>query len=166
MLTCTTNNLVPNMQFVSRPGKCCHSAVLQKVLSHDIIWLTKLTAAFTENDAVGCYDRLMNNVSLLILFWMGVPSTVTSSIGKIWDQAVHHIKKIYGTSTSTYSSTPTFPLFGPGQGSTSWPIFWLLRFCLIIDSFDPNLATALFTSVTLEVVVCTLGTAFVDDSSL
>jgi hypothetical protein len=119
MLTCTTNNLVPNMQFVSRPGKCCHSAVLQKVLSHDIIWLTKLTAAFTENDAVGCYDRLMNNVSLLILFWMGVPSTVTSSIGKIWDQAVHHIKKIYGTSTSTYSSTPTFPLFGPGQGSTS-----------------------------------------------
>jgi hypothetical protein len=148
------------------PGENCHSAVLQKVLSHDIVQITKQTAAFMENDAVGCYDRLMNNVLLLILLCLGVPSTVTSSMGKIWDQTVHHIKTIYGTSTSTYSSTPNFPLFGPGQGSTCGPIFWLLCFCLIVDSFDSNLATVIFTSVTMDVVVRYLGTAFVDDSSL
>jgi hypothetical protein len=61
------NNLVPTMQFGSRPGKKCHSAVIQKVLSHDIVRLTKQTAAFMENEAIGCYDRLMNNLLLLIL---------------------------------------------------------------------------------------------------
>ena len=97
---------------------------------------------------------------------MGTPTSVTSRMGKIWDQTVHHIKTIYGTSTKTYSNTPTIPLFGPGQGSTCGPIFWLLCFCLIVDSFDPDLSTAMFTSVTMEVAVRTLGTAFVDDSSL
>lgn len=97
---------------------------------------------------------------------MGMPTTVTSSMGQVWDQTVHHIKTIYGTSVSTYSSTPNFPLFGPGQGCTCGPIFWLLCFCLIVDSFDPDLATAVFASATMEVVVQTLGTAFVDDSSL
>ncbi len=160
------NKLISHMQFGSRPGKNCHSAVLQKVLSHDIVRLMTQTAAFMENDTVGCYDRLMNNVLLLILLRMGMPSKVTTSMGSIWDQTVHHIKTIYGTSTSTYSSSPTFPLFGPGQGSTCGPIFWLLCFCLIVDSFDPELALAVFTSVTMDVVVHTLGTAFVDDSSL
>jgi hypothetical protein len=37
---------------------------------------------------------------------------------------------------------------------------------LIVDSFDPDLSTAIFTSVTMEMVLRTLGTAFVDDSSL
>jgi hypothetical protein len=84
------NNLVPNMQFGSRPGKNCHSAVLQKVLSHDIVQLTKQTAAFMENDTVCCYNRLMNNILLLLLLHMGIPSTVKSSVGKLWNQTVHH----------------------------------------------------------------------------
>ncbi len=76
---------MPTMQFGSRPGKNFHSAILQKVLSHDIVCLTKQTAVFMENDAIGCCDRLMNNPLLLILLRLGTPSTVTSSMGKIWD---------------------------------------------------------------------------------
>jgi hypothetical protein len=160
------NKMVPQMQFGSRPGRNCHSAVLQKVLSHDIVRLTQGTATFMENDTVGCYDRLMNNILLQILLKLGLPSTVTKSIGNIWDNTIHNIKTIYGTSATTYTSTPQVPLFGPGQGSTCGPILWLLCFCLIVDSIDPTLSTAMFTSVCKHVLIRTVGTAFVDDSSL
>jgi hypothetical protein len=135
------NDMVSNMQHVSRPGKNCHSAVLQKVLSHDIVRLTHTTSAFIENDATGCYDCLMNNLILLLLLKLGLQNTATKCLGTTWDQTVHRIKTIYGTSDTTYFSTPTTPLFGPGQGSTAGPLLWLLVFCLIVDSIDPRLAT-------------------------
>jgi hypothetical protein len=102
----------------------------------------------------------MNNVLLLLLLWVGLPAMVLS-MGNIWDQTTHHIKMLYDTSKITHSSTPKIPLYGPGQGSTCCPIFWILFFCLIVDSI-----TAIFTSVSLDLIVSTLGTAFVDDSSL
>ncbi len=45
----------------------CHSyfnlcRLLKKVLAHDYIPLTATTAAVIENDAIGCYDRLVNNL--------------------------------------------------------------------------------------------------------
>jgi hypothetical protein len=59
--------MLPEMQFGSRPRKGYPSAVLRKVLSHDYVCLLKQTEAFVENDAVGCYDRLVNNLILIIL---------------------------------------------------------------------------------------------------
>ena len=108
----------------------------------------------------------MNNLLLLILLRLGMDRNIAKCMGSRWDQTVHHIKTVYGTSSTTYYSTPQVPLFGPGQGSTCGPIFWLLCFCLIIDSIDPDITAALFVSVSSQIVVSTMGAAFVDDSSL
>ena len=154
------------MQFGSRPGKQCQSAVLSKVLSHDIVRLTRNTAAFIENDAVGCYDRLVNNLLLMLLEKLGLPLSVPQCLGSIWDSTIHLIKTIYGTSEITYCSTPDTPLFGPGQGSTCGPLFWLLSYWIIVGSIDPTITAATYVSACTEVVATVLGVSFVDDSSL
>ena len=50
------SNLVPEMQFGSRPGKMSISPVLQKVLTYDIARLAKTVIGCEENDAISCYD--------------------------------------------------------------------------------------------------------------
>jgi hypothetical protein len=111
--------MVSNMQHGSHPGKNCHSPVVQKTLSHDRVHLTCTNSAY---DATGCYDRLMNNLLLMLVVMLGLQNTATKCLGNTWDQTVHSIKTIYGTSDTTYFSTPTTPLFGPGQGSTAGPL--------------------------------------------
>jgi hypothetical protein len=41
-------NLIPEMQYGSRPGKLCISPVLNKQLTHDIVRQTKRNAAIIE----------------------------------------------------------------------------------------------------------------------
>lgn len=158
--------MTPPMQFGSTPGKQCLSAVLKKVLTHDYVRLTKTSAAFMENDAVGAYNRLMNNIILLMPSKLGLPASVNQCLGEIWDQATHHIKTIYGISSSHYSSTHEQPLYGPGQGSTCGPPFYSLCYWLIVTSMDPSITTATFISICKSIRVESTGISFVDDTSL
>jgi hypothetical protein len=136
------NRLLSDMQLGSRPGKNCISAVLKKVLEHDHIRLLRQPAAFIKNDATGCYDRLINNLILLVLKKLGILPAVTACLGKLWDQTIHLIKTIYGTSDVKYTSTVEMPLYGPCQGSMCGPIFWLLCYWLIVSSLDPSITAA------------------------
>jgi hypothetical protein len=46
------NSFIGDMQYGSCPGQQCQSAVLQKVLLHDITRISKILASFIENNAV------------------------------------------------------------------------------------------------------------------
>jgi hypothetical protein len=95
-----------------------------------------------------------------------LPKSVTACIGELWDHVVHMVKTIYGISSETYGSTDDKPLYGPGQGSTCGPLFWLLCYWLIVQSLDPSITAAKFVSVCKDIVVKLTGVSFVDDSSL
>jgi hypothetical protein len=160
------NGMLPQMQHGSVPGKHCLSAVLKKVFSHDYIGLTKTSGAFIENDAVGCYDQLVNNLVLMLIVKLGLPRSVAACIGELWDNVVHLIKTIYGISSVSYGSTDLQPLYGPGQGSTCGPLFWLLCYWVIVKSLDPKISAAKFVSTCRDIIVKIIGASFVDDSSL
>jgi hypothetical protein len=168
--------IIPEMQYGSRPGKLCISPVLNKQLTHDIVRQTKQTIAVIENDAVGCYDRLMNPFILLGMRWLGVPESLAKSIGQTWSHTTHFIKTQFGVSTVSYTNTPQTPLFGPGQGSTTGPTLWQLSFVFLEDSAieagldlseleEPiNQLTLISTDGSTELDAS--GEAFVDDSNL
>jgi hypothetical protein len=160
------NKLNNNMQYSSRPAQQCQSVVFQKVLAHNISHVSKHPSGFIENDAIGCYDRIANNLALLLLQCLGFAISVCKCIGNLWDNTIHFIKTGYGTSKITYKSTTSTPLFGPGQGSTTGPPFWLIVFFAITESLDPLLSQSLYRSVCYRITVASNGAAFVDDASL
>jgi hypothetical protein len=78
-------NTIRDMQSGSRKGKMCQSAVLNKHLVFELIRNTEETAIFIENDAVGCFDRIVNPLILMFLLHLGVPRTVLSSLAQTWE---------------------------------------------------------------------------------
>jgi hypothetical protein len=102
----------------------------------------------------------------MILKKLGLPPSVSTCIGQIWDATVHMIKTIYGTSTITYKNSAEKPLYGPGQGFTCGPTFWLIIYWLIVESIYPNMTTAKFLSACRAVFLEVFGTSFVDDTGL
>ena len=136
------NKLNSSMQYGSRPAHQCQSVVLPKILAHDISNMTKVPSAYIENDARWCYNRIANNLALLLLQRLGFAVSICHCLGKLWDKTTHLIKTAYGTSKVTYKSTASTPLFGPGQGSTTGTPFWLIIFFAIVDSIDSSLSKA------------------------
>ncbi len=95
------NKMLHDMQHGSRPGRECISPDLNKVITSDLILQAKTSGAFIENDATGCYDRLVNTIVFLEHWHLGVAPMIIQSIKHSWEQATHHIKTAYGYSTHT-----------------------------------------------------------------
>jgi hypothetical protein len=86
-------SLISTMQYGSDEGRQCTSAVLHKQLAHDIIHNQKNIAAFIENDTIGCYDRMTNNLLLLELQCLGLQDTAITSLSQTWENTIHHKKR-------------------------------------------------------------------------
>ena len=108
----------------------------------------------------------MNNLVLLTLCRVGFPSSLTSAISLLWDNTLHHIKTVYGTSSIAYGHTAGDPLYSPGQGCSYGPPFWNLLYKLISDSLGPTFTAAKFHSVCRSIFVSIFGSFFIDNSSL
>jgi hypothetical protein len=115
---------------------------------------------------VGCYDCLMNNLVLRLLAKLGLPCTVASLMGSLWDAVIHLVKTVYGTSIASFGSTQDQHFYGPGHGSTCDPLFWLLCYWLINLMQDPTIIVATFQSVCRSVLLEVTRSSFIDGTSL
>jgi hypothetical protein len=99
-----------------------------KILSIDIIHITKIPAVLHDIDASKAFDLVVNGVALLAPRSSGFPESLTTMIGKLWSVRRCHVKTAYGVSSEPYRSTITELLFGIGQCSTvATDIFGILH---------------------------------------
>jgi len=122
----------------------------------------------------------MNPLLLLAMRRLGVPETMTKSLGLTWSNTRHAIKTQYGVSTIAYTNEPSTPLFGPSQGSTTGPTLWQLSYVLLTasalaqaeadgdmeDDDDYPVPSWRFQSVDASDRLDNKGESFVDDSTL
>jgi hypothetical protein len=66
----------------------------------------------------------------------------------------------------TYGSSSDMPLYGPGQGSMCSPLFWILCYWLIVESFDPSIPVAQYISACKSISVQITVVSFVDNTGL
>jgi hypothetical protein len=104
-ITCLTKyheGIISEHQY-GRAHKTCMTPVLNKLLTVQILIQKKVEGIVFDNDAKGCYDRIISGISLACLKWIGYLSISVLMLGLLWDQLEHHIATGYGVSDKTYS---------------------------------------------------------------
>ena len=152
------------MQYGSRDGQISISAVFNKVLTFDLARMLRHVMATEENDAIGCYDRIMQQLVALYLMRMGIAIAAITCVCRTFDEAKHYVKTAHGIAKETYTGTKEVPLYGAGQGTTGGPFFWLVVFSLMMEAFDPTMRGMTFMSPCKTVKSERYGDAFVDDT--
>ena len=114
------NRLISSAQH-AHPGHMAQSAVLSKVLSYDLIRLARKIAASMDNDAAGCYDKIVPPHKNICYRRLGLPVSAAKMLAIVLNNTVFYLRTGYGVSAKTYCSSEIRRILGTGQGSGASP---------------------------------------------
>jgi hypothetical protein len=129
-------NALNDQQHGSRPRLMTTDALFLARLEKDLIRQTKANSAHMDNDATGCYDRIVTSIGMLACRRLGMPEPAIRCQADTLRQMKYSVKHRYGVSESYYESTDTEPLFGTGQGSGASPAIWLGVVVILLNALD------------------------------
>ena len=158
--------LLNDGQWGSRKGKNSIDVVLLKQFTYETARLSRTSLITFDNDAKSCYDRIVMTYCLALCQRMGLPSSTATAFGKFLDNAKYYLKTKLQTSDEPYSSSPTNPLHGPGQGSRVGPPMWLFISSQIMQAFETHHPGLSMHDPTGWLQVTRIIDGFVDDTTL
>jgi hypothetical protein len=163
-LTKTHEGAISKHQY-GRSHNTCISPVLNKLLTMQLLIQKKTNGIILDNDAKGCYDRIVSGISLATLGRLGYSKESVRMLGLLWAQMQHHICTGFGMSETTYGSTVEKILYVIGQGSCAYPILWALLNQLILAALEEKFDC--FRLVEIDGVEEHIrpGDSFVDDTT-
>eukprot|EP00957_Ditylum_brightwellii_P204753 15340713-Ditylum_brightwellii.AAC.1 len=91
----------------------------------DCLRLFWLNGALLNNNTVACYDRMIPQLTSLLLQSLGLPKPTTRCSVLLNKNMKHHIKTTAGIIEEFYQHSSQTPKFGEGQGKASSPPNWL-----------------------------------------
>lgn len=125
-----------DQQHGSRPRRMTTDALFLARLEKDLIRQTKANSAHMDNDATGCYDRIVTSLGMIACRRLGVPSKAIKCQAETLRLMRYSVKHAYGTAPQEYTSSDTEPLFGTGQGSGASPAIWLGLVVILLNALD------------------------------
>jgi hypothetical protein len=139
--------------------------MLNKLLTIQLIIQKKKEGIVFDNDAKGCYDRIISGIALACLKRIGYSISLVHMMGLLWAQLEHHISTRYGVLDKTYTSTLKKLLYGIGQGSCASPILWALFNQLLLTALGDNFECIRLVAVYGEEEHVCPGKSFVNDTT-
>jgi hypothetical protein len=118
-----------------------------------------------DNDAKGCYDRIVSGIDLAALRRIGYSKNSVRMLGLLWAQLEHHVTTGVGVSAASYKSTMDKLLYGIGQGSCSSPIVWALLNQLLLTALGQEFDFISLVSVDSITTDTRPGDLFVDNTT-
>jgi hypothetical protein len=115
------NEGVINNHQYGRSHKTCISPILNKLLTIQLLIQKKVNRIVFDNDAKGCYDRIISGVSLATLRRLRYSRNSVRMLGILWAQLQNHICTGFNVSKDTYGLSVDKLLYGIGQGSCASP---------------------------------------------
>lgn len=125
-----------DQQHGSRPRRMTTDALFLSRLEKDIIRQIKANSAHMDNDATGCYDRIVTALGMIACRRLGMPESAIRCQAATLKNMKYAVKHAFGTAFSEYFGTIFEPLFGTGQGSGASPAIWLALVVILLNALD------------------------------
>ena len=77
-----------------------------------------------DNDAVGCYDKIVPPHGNICCRRLGLPASAAKMLAIVLNNTVFYLRTGHGVSAKTYYSTELRWILGMGQGSGASPCIW------------------------------------------
>jgi hypothetical protein len=139
--------------------------VLHKLLTAQLLIQKRTEGIAFDNNAKGCYDRIISGVALASLRRLGYSKEYVKLLGLLWAQMEHHVYTGFGVSDKTYGSTTKKLLYGIGQGSCASLILWALINQLLVAALGETFTCIRLVEIDGEEEHIRPGDSFVDDTT-
>jgi hypothetical protein len=147
----------------------CLTPVLNKLLTVQLLIQKKTNGIVFDNDAKGCYDRIVSGIALAALRRIRYCENSVQILGLLWaqleHQLEHHVATGFGVSDASYKITTDKLLYVIGKGSCSSLIVWALLNQLLLTALEDEFDSISLVSVDGRTTDTRPGDSFVDDTT-
>jgi hypothetical protein len=95
-----------------RAHAMCMTPVLTTLLTVQLLIQKRTEGIIFDNDAKGCYDRIISGLELASLCRLSYLKESVKMLGMLWAQMEHHVCTGFGVLDKTYGSTIDKLLYG------------------------------------------------------
>ena len=152
-------------QYGGLPGHDAITPTIIKEFQYKISRARKHPLVHLDYDATTCYDRIIQPMASLISRAHGQHHSIVLINATTLKSAQYLLKTQLGISSTSYSHSEIFPIYGSRQGSGNSASLWCAISSILFDVYEQQACGASFYSPDKTIAIKLYMIGFVDDTS-